>query len=54
MIAQNRDRENPIPNEDLLKLIEQYEMPDQEEYDFYDHIDIIKDHEIDKIINRYL
>ena len=54
VIAQNKDRENPIPNEDLLKLIEQFEMPDDEERAFYDHVDIIKDHEIDKIINRYL
>ena len=52
--AQNKDRENPIPYENLLKLIEQFEMPDDEEYAFYDHIDIIRDHEIDKIIARYL
>ena len=52
--AQNKDRENPIPNEDLSKLIEEFEMPDDEERAFYDHVDIIKDHEIDKIINRYL
>ena len=52
--AQNKDRENPIPQKDLLELIEQFEMPDEEERAFYDHVDIIKDHEIDKIINRYL
>ena len=54
VIEQNKDRENPIPKENLLQLIEQFEMPDDEEYAFYDHIDIIKDHEIDKIITRYL
>ena len=53
VLEQNKDRENPIPKESLLKLIEQFEMPDDEEKEFYDHIDIIKDHEIAKIINRY-
>jgi len=53
VLEQNKDRENPIPKESLLKLIEQFEMPDDEEREFYDHIDIIKDHEIAKIINRY-
>ena len=53
VIEQNKDRENPIPRDALLKLIDQFEMPDEEEYEFYDHLDIIKDHEIDKIINRY-
>ncbi len=53
VLEQNKDRENPIPKENLLKLIEQFEMPDDEERAFYNHIDIIKDHEIAKIINRY-
>ena len=53
VLEQNKDRENPIPKENLLKLIEQFEMPDDEEREFYNHIDIIKDHEIAKIINRY-
>ena len=54
VFAQNKDRENPIPKEALETLINNFEMPDEEEYKFYDHLDIIKDHEIDKIINRYL
>ena len=54
VLAQNKDRENPIPRENLLELIDTFEMPDDEEKAFYDHVDIIKDHEIDKIIHRYL
>lgn len=54
VIEQNADRENPIPPDALLKLIDAFEMPDEEEKAFYDHIDIIKDHETDKIIKRYL
>ena len=54
VLEQNKDRENPIPRENLLKLIDQFEMPDEDEYSFYDHIDIIKDHETSKIIKRYL
>ena len=54
VLAQNKDRENPIPRESLLELIDTFEMPDEEEKAFYDHVDIIKDHEIDKIIRRYL
>ena len=54
VLEQNKDRENPIPKENLLRLIDQFEMPDDEEREFYDHVDIIKNHEIDKIIERYL
>ena len=54
VIEQNKERENPIPRDALLKLIDNFEMPDEEEHAFYDHLDIIKDHEIDKIINRYI
>lgn len=54
VLEQNKERENPIPRDSLLKLIDQYEMPDEEERSFYNHVDIIKDHETDKIINRYL
>ena len=54
VLAQNKDRENPIPRDSLLKLIDTFEMPDDEEKAFYDHVDIIKDHDIDKIIRRYL
>ena len=54
VLAQNKDRENPIPRDNLLKLIDTFEMPDDEEKAFYDHVDIIKDHDIDKIISRYL
>ena len=54
VLAQNKDRENPIPHDNLLELIDTFEMPDDEERAFYDHVDIIKDHEIDKIIRRYL
>ena len=54
VLEQNKERENPIPRDSLLKLIDQYEMPDEEERNFYNHVDIIKDHETDKIINRYL
>ena len=54
VLEQNKDRENPIPKEALLKLIDQFEMPDDEEKAFYDHLDIIRDHEIGTIIARYI
>ena len=54
VLEQNKGRENPIPKDSLLRLIDQFEMPDNEERKFYDHVDIIKDHETDKIISRYL
>ena len=54
VIKQNADRENPIPPDALLELIDAFEMPDEEEYAFYDHIDIVKDHNTSKIISRYL
>ena len=54
MLKQNKEREFPIPEEALLKLIDEYEMPDDEEKAFYDHIDVIKDHNTGNIIKRYL
>ena len=54
VLEQNKGRENPIPKDSLLRLIDQFEMPDDEERNFDDHVDIIKDHETDKIIKRYL
>lgn len=54
VLKQNKEREFPIPEEALLKLIDEYVMPDQEERDFYDHVDIIKDHNTKSIIKRYL
>ena len=54
VLKQNKEREFPIPEEALLKLIDEYEMPDDEEKAFYDHIDVIKDHNTGNIIKRYL
>ena len=54
VLKQNKEREFPIPEEALLKLIDEYEIPDEEEKEFYNHIDIIKDHNTSDIIKRYL
>ena len=54
VLKQNKEREYPIPEDALLRLIDEYEMPDDEEKAFYDHIDIITNHDTDKIIKRYL
>ncbi len=53
VLKQNREREFPIPEDALLRLIDAFELPDQDEEDFYDRIDFIKDHEIEKIIAHY-
>ena len=52
-LKQNKEREFPIPEDALLRLIDEFEMPDDEEKAFFDHIDIVKDHNTDFIINRY-
>ena len=54
ILKQNKERKYPIPEEALLKLINEYEMPDTQEQAFFDHIDIVKDHDVDKILKRYL
>ena len=54
VLKQNLERESPIPQEALIKLLDEYEMPDEEEERFYDHLAIINNHDIDKIIKRYL
>ena len=53
VIKQNKEREFPIPEDALLRLIDAFEIPDEEEKEFFDRIDIIKDHEIEKIIANY-
>ena len=53
VLKQNKEREFSIPEEALLKLIAAFEVPDEEEKAFFDHIDFIVDHNIDKIINRF-
>ena len=54
VLRQNAQRETPIPNDALIRLIDEYELPDEEERNFYHHVDIIYSHDIDKIIERYL
>ena len=53
VLKQNKEREFPIPEDALLRLIDAFEVPDEEEKAFFDHIDFIVDHNIDKIINRF-
>ena len=54
VLKQNKERDYPIPEDALLKLIDEYEMPDEDEKAFYNHIDIVKDHNTEEIIKRYL
>ena len=54
VLKQNREREFPIPEDALLRLIDEYELPDDEEREFYDHVDIIVNHDTAKILDRYL
>ena len=54
VLRQNKEREFPIPENDLLGLIDAYVLPDEEERKFYHHVDIITDHEVNNIIKRYL
>ena len=54
VLKQNKERDNPIPEEALLRLINEFELPDDEEHAFFNHIDIIKSHHIKQIIKRYL
>lgn len=53
VLKQNKEREFPIPEDALLRLIDAFEMPGEAEEEFFDHIDIITDHNTDKIIKRY-
>ena len=53
VLKQNKEREFPIPEDALLRLIDAFEVPDEEEKAFFNHIDFIVDHNIDKIINRF-
>lgn len=54
VLKQNKNRDYPIPEDDLIRLIDEYQLPDKEEKVFYHHVDIIVNHDIDKIIKRYL
>ena len=54
VLKQNKERENPIPEEALLRLINEFELPDEEEKEFFHHIDVIKSHHTKRVIKRYL
>ena len=54
VLRQNKERDNPIPEDALLRLIDEFELPDEEEKEFFDRIDVIKSHHIKQIIKRYL
>lgn len=48
---QNKNRPYAVPDDVLEMLIEKYEGPNEIDCRFFDNIHIIKDHEIDKIID---
>ena len=54
VLKQNKERDNPIPEDALLRLIDEFEVPDEEEKQFFDHLDYIKSHRTKQIIKRYL
>ena len=54
VLRQNKERDNPIPEDALLRIINEFELPDEEEKKFFNHIDSIKSHHIKQIIKRYL
>lgn len=54
VLEQNARRAHPIPEDKLLGIIEAYELPDEEEKTFFDHIHYVYDHNIDEILNKYI
>ena len=54
VLKQNREREFPIPEDALLRLIDEFELPDAEEKTLYNHLDIIRSHDVEEIVKRYL
>ena len=54
VLKQNKEREFPIPEDALIKLIDEFELPDEDEKEFYNHLDIINSHDVDEIVKRYL
>ena len=48
---QNKEREFPVPDDVLERLIERYEGPNELDCRFFDNIHIVKDHNIDPIID---
>ena len=47
---QNKERDYPVPDDVLDRLIERYEGPNELDCRFFDNIHIIKDHNIEPII----
>lgn len=47
---QNKERDYPVPDDVLEMLIEKYEGPNELDCRFFDNIHIVKDHNIDPII----
>lgn len=54
VIKQNKERVHPIPEDKLISIIENYQLPDEEEKRFFNHIHIITSHEIEGVISKYL
>ena len=51
---QNKEREFPVPDYVLESFINEFELPDEEEYTLFNKIYIINDNEIEKVINEII
>ena len=52
VIYQNKHREFPIPEDALLKLLDKFEAPDEQDKDYFDKIFIIDSHDIENVIKE--
>ena len=50
--AQNLNRLFPVKTEVLEELFEKYEAPNEKDYEFFDSVTIIRDHNIQEVIEK--
>ena len=50
--SQNFNRLFPVKAEVLEELMEKYEAPNEKDYEFFDSVTIIKDHNIEEVIEK--
>lgn len=50
--SQNFNRLYPVPGDVLEDLMKKYEAPNEKDYEFFDSVTIIKDHNINEVIEK--
>ena len=54
VLKQNKNRQYPIPEKALIEIIEEFEMPNEEDETFFDKIHYVLDNNLDEIVQTII